>query len=110
MRRRKSSVMLCAAAAWMLIVHSCENGYGQLVDRAGAETVMRELMPIQARCEAAQWEPMYYCRYMTAITPDVVFELSFGTDEPAGSLTYNIGNSEGRQFVNAMRLYFLRLG
>lgn len=41
---------------------------------------------------------------------EVVFEISFGNDGPAGSLTYNLGNSEGRQYLDTVRLFFSKAG
>ena len=109
---RKFDVLFrgAAAATWMVIVLTCDYGYAQLIDRAGAEKIMRELMPPNSRCAQTPSETLSYCRYDTANTPDVVLEASFGDDGPAFSLTYDIGNIEGRQFVNMMRLYFLRVG
>jgi hypothetical protein len=111
MNWRKFPVLLrCTAATWIVIVLTCDYGHAQLVDRAGAETIMRELMPVNSRCGQTPWEALSYCRYDTANTSNVVFELSFGEDGPAGSLTYNMGNTEGRQFLSSMRLYFLKAG
>jgi len=98
------------AASMGLLNLTIENGHAQVVDRAGAEMVMRDLMPTNARCERVSWEPISYCRYETANMPDVVFEISFGTDGPSASLTYHIGNSEGRRFLNTIRLFFSRVG
>jgi hypothetical protein len=98
---------LIAISAGLLAI---ESGHAQLVDRASAEIVMRDLMPTNARCERISWEPISYCRYETVNVPNVVFEISFGRDGPSGSLTYDIGNSEGRQFFGKMRLFFSRVG
>jgi hypothetical protein len=102
----KMKVALIAAAVGLLTI---ESGHTQN-DRADAELVMRELMPTNSRCERISWEPISYCRYQTANTPNVVFEISFGPDGLQSSLTYDVGNSEGRQFLHTIRLFFSRLG
>ena len=102
---RQASFVL--AASMGLLNLTVESGQAQIVDRSGAEMVMRELMPTTVRCGRVLWdEPISYCRYETA---NLVFELSFGADGLAGSLTYNIG-SGGRHFLNTMRIFFSRIG
>jgi hypothetical protein len=103
--------LLALLAALMGLLNSVvQRGHAQIVGRADAELLMRELMPTSVRCERLFWEePVLYCRYETPNTPSVVFEISFGADGPAGSLTYNIG-SEGRQFIDTMRRFFSRTG
>lgn len=98
---------LLLATSMVLLAERCE---AQFADRDGAEIVMRELMPATARCERFFGEPLSYCRYQTADSPGVVFEISFGADGPAGSLTYDIGNSEGRRFLTTVRRFFVQAG
>ena len=90
-----------------LLAERCD---AQFASRDSAELAMRVLMPATVRCERLFWEPLSYCRYQTENSPGVVFEVSFGADGPAGSLTYNIGSSEGRQFLTTVRRFFLRAG
>jgi hypothetical protein len=103
---KRMKVALISAAIGLLTI---ESGHTQ-IDRADAELVMRDLMPTNSRCERISWESISYCRYETANTPYVVFEISFGPDGPQSSLTYDVGNSEGRQFLRTIRLFFSRLG
>jgi hypothetical protein len=103
--------LLALLAALMGLLNSgVQRGHAQTVDRAEVELLMRELMPRFVRCERVFWgETISYCRYETPDTPSVVFEISFGADGPAGSLTYNIG-SGGRQFIDTMRRFFSQTG
>ena len=96
MYKISSGHALLLAASMALLAERCE---AQFAGRDGAEIVMRELMPATARCERFFGESLSYCRYQTADSPGVVFEISFGADGPAGSLTYDVGNSEGRRFL-----------
>jgi hypothetical protein len=107
MYKISSGHALLLAASMALLAERCE---AQFAGRDGAEIVMRELMPATARCERFFGESLSYCRYQTADSPGVVFEISFGADGPAGSLTYDVGNSEGRRFLTTVRRFFVQAG
>src|SRR3982751_4644697 len=101
MKQRSISILSiwCAAICATLVLHL---GAG----RASIQNVIRELMPPEAKCKNAEWEPLFYCRFATPQTVDVVFELSFGQGGSGGSLTYNAGSIEGHRFLDAMKVYF----
>ena len=109
--RKFISVLGMLAASMALLNLAGEPGQTQIVDRTEAELVMRRLMPTTVRCEKVLWEkPFAYCRYETAKLADVIFEISVGNDGPAGSLTYNVGNAEGRQHLQTVQLFFSKVG
>lgn len=110
MRKNKSGNAILSAVSLVFLSLAVQSGHTQLVDRTDVEAVMRDLMPTNVRCGSILWEPTSYCRYETPNRPDVVVELSFGADGPAGSLTYNIENSEGRLFLRTIRLFFSEAG
>jgi hypothetical protein len=106
MHKISSGHALLLAAFTVLLAERCEAEFaGQ-----HAEIAMRKLMPATARCERLLGEPLSYCRYQTANSASVVFEISFGAHGPAGSLTYTIGNSEGRRFLTTVRRFFVQAG
>jgi hypothetical protein len=98
---------LLLAAFVGLSAEPCE---AQLVGLDNAEILMRESMPTTARCERLFGEALSYCRYQTVDSTRVVFELSFGADGPAGSLTYNVGDPEGRRLLIKLRRFFVTAG
>ena len=89
---------------------SGQGAHAQSADRGGAELLMHDMMPSTAHCGTVSWEPLSYCRYEAGETSRVVFELSFGPDGPQGSLSYDIGDSDGRRLLQAIYKFFSSLG
>jgi hypothetical protein len=75
-----------------------------------AERIMRELMPVPMRCGHEPRERITYCRYASAPAPGAALEMSVGEDGPATSLSYDVDNSDGPQFLNLSKGLFESYG
>ena len=100
---------LCVAVASISLLFLTVDVHAQLIERVDVEAIMQKMMPSAARCERLSREPVSYCRYLVASSPNTVFEISYGDEGPASSLTYGSG-SEGYKFLKTIRLFFSRLG
>ena len=86
MRRRRVDVMLCGlAAAWMLLVLTCENGYGQLVIELGivglllwialAYAVTRSAWQAAKKLKGTEWFPIGFAIFWFTFL--LVFPMSY---------------------------------
>jgi hypothetical protein len=66
------------------------------------DEVIRELTPAPRRCGSSPLEELYYCRYENPSGRSVVLELSAGPDGPAGSLTYDFDDPDGRRLLDVL--------
>jgi len=86
------------------------SGSEGLSERDRAELVMRDLMPGPMRCGHEPRERITYCRYASAPAPGAALEMSVGEDGPATSLSYDVDNNDGPQFLNLSKSLFESFG
>jgi len=73
------------------------------------ERAIREAIPQPARC-AITPEPLFYCRFDSALEGSVVLELAATKEGPSASLTYEYSDPKGAELLNIASGFFRSVG